>query len=287
MLVTAHSPASFFWLRSRPGKLVAERRDPVLLQAFFSRSISMIKSLLFWTILPLLLPQALYVRRTAPRLMPAGGAREGQAGLGEQRRLLAIGDSIIAGVGASELSRALVGQTALALANAKNCRICWQALGAAGYDSAQTLERLVPKLPDTAFDYVIISVGVNDVTGLAPGHRWRSNISRLIQALRSHSPGACIGFAGMPPLSGFPLLPQPLRATLGLRGRAFDAIARQVIAEYPDTAHVPLDFEPGRDTFAADGYHPSEPSYAEFGRQMAAELLALEAQHHAVGTSRQ
>ena len=98
---------------------------------------SFARSVLFWIILPLLIPQALYARRTAPRFAPAGGPATGTLGEGEPRRLLAIGDSIIAGVGASTLSKALVGQTAAALATSQRCRVHWQALGVSGFESAK------------------------------------------------------------------------------------------------------------------------------------------------------
>jgi lysophospholipase L1-like esterase len=75
-----------------------------------------LSNFIFWIVFPFLVPQALYVRKTAPRFAPAHGPAEGSVGEGEQTRLLAIGDSIIAGVGASAFSKALVGQTASALA---------------------------------------------------------------------------------------------------------------------------------------------------------------------------
>lgn len=232
---------------------------------------------MFWAAFPFLVPQALYVRITAPRFAHASGPTEGLVGAGKQVRLLAIGDSIIAGVGASELSQALVGQTATALAEAGDCSVLWQALGASGYDSANMLELLVPKLPNVVFDYVIVSVGVNDVTGLTPLWRWRRNLSQLLLRLRTHSPGALIAVAGLPPLHGFPLLPQPLRAIFGLRGRLLEDVARTVVDGHRSAVHVPLDFEPEPDKFAADGYHPSEEGYVEFGRQMADSLLAMAA----------
>jgi lysophospholipase L1-like esterase len=236
---------------------------------------------LFWASFPFLIPQALYVRRNAPRFAPAGGPSEGATGAGEQVRLLAIGDSIIAGVGAPELSKALVGQTAAALAVDRNCRVAWQAVGVSGYDSARIMDRLVPKLPEACFDYMIVSVGVNDVTGLTPLRRWQENLSRILGELRAHSPGALIAVAGIPPLHGFPLLPQPLRAVFGIRGRSLDEAARKVVEDHRDTRHVPLDFDPTPDKFAPDGYHPSQESYAEFGRQMADELMAMEAVNRA------
>ena len=232
------------------------------------------KNLLFWFIFPFLVPQALYVRRTAPRFAPASGPSEASVGNGEQTRLLAIGDSIIAGVGASELSAALVGQTASALATSRNCRVSWRAPGVSGYDSTKILERLLPELPDVAFDFIIVSVGVNDITGLTTVRKWRRNLSLILGQLQDHSPDAVIAVAGMPPLHGFPLLPQPLRAAFGMRARSFDEIAKTVVDRHENSLHVPLDFEPDPEKFAPDGYHPSEESYSEFGRSMADRLLA-------------
>ncbi len=209
----------------------------------------------------------------APRFAPAGGPVEGSVGSGERTRLLAVGDSIVAGVGASELSKAMVGQTAAALAGALNSCIAWQALGVSGYDARKVLERSLPKLPDVAFDYIIVSVGVNDITGLTTIRKWRHNLTLLLSKLQAHSPNAVIAVAGMPPLHAFPLLPQPLKAVLGMRARAFDKVARKVIGGCRNAIHVPLDFEVDPIKFAPDGYHPSEESYIEFGRYMADGLL--------------
>lgn len=241
------------------------------------RSMHSMKNALFWALIPFLLPQALYVRQTAPRFASAGGPATGSSGSGKQTRLLAIGDSIIAGVGATDLSKALVGQTAAAIAASLDCCVAWQALGVSGYDSTKVLNRLVPTLPDDVVDYIIVSVGVNDITGLTTLRKWRQNLASLLAKLHAHSPHAVIALAGMPPLHGFPLLPQPLRATFGLRGRTFDEAARQVVARLPNAVHVSLDFQPEPHRFAADGYHPSEESYAEFGRHMADGLLRIPA----------
>jgi lysophospholipase L1-like esterase len=233
------------------------------------------KNVLFWGALPFLLPQALYLRKTAPRFPEAAGPTEGSTGNGRRVRLLAVGDSIIAGVGATKLSRALVGQTAEAIASQGKCHVSWQAFGASGYNAAKIIDQLVPRLPGFAADYIIVSVGVNDITGLTTLPKWRHNLSLLLDKLRVHSPDAIIAVAGMPPMHGFPLLPQPLRATFGMRSRSFDEVAREVVQRIPNTVHVPLDFEPDPQGFAADGYHPSEESYVDFGRHMADGLLGV------------
>ncbi|NNF16076.1 MAG: SGNH/GDSL hydrolase family protein, partial [Gammaproteobacteria bacterium] len=81
--------------------------------------------LLFWLALPFLIPQALWVRRTAPRFAGADGRADGAVGEGPPVMLYAVGDSIIAGVGATDMSRALVAQTAEFLAAGLDARVQW------------------------------------------------------------------------------------------------------------------------------------------------------------------
>lgn len=233
----------------------------------------------FWSVTPLILPQALYVRLTAPRFAPAGGPEEGQFAINtdtaEPLRMVAIGDSIIAGVGAQTLRGALVGQTAAALAHRCERPVNWIARGEIGLASDSILDRLVADLPEQA-DIVLVSTGVNDVTGLKSEPRWRRDLQRLLGELRHRNPRALLVMAGVPPLSSFPLLPQPLRSWLGARSRLFDQIARAIIADTPNALYAPLDVHPTPDLFAADGFHPGESGYQMFG-DMIASLIA---EHH-------
>ena len=80
-------------------------------------------------------------------------------------------------VGASTLSRALVGRTAAALAGSLCCQVRWQALGVSGYDVARVLNQLVPRLPDNKVDYVIISVG-------GERHHWPDDAPEVAQKFR-------------------------------------------------------------------------------------------------------
>ena len=245
-------------------------------------NIRTMRNLLFWGLLPLLAPQALYVRRTAPRFAGAGGPRKGTFGKGRDYRLLAVGDSIIAGVGADHISDALVGRTASTLAELLDASIQWHAMGGIGYRAEKIVEEFLPALPAEPADFIIVSVGVNDITGLTPLPSWRRRLRLLLDRLHAHSPQASVAVAGVPPLGKFPLLPQPLRAVAGLRAASFDECCREVIAEFANAIHVPVsfDFSPGK--FAADGYHPSEESYGKFGEEMARGLLRFTEQSRTV-----
>ncbi|MFP4208865.1 MAG: SGNH/GDSL hydrolase family protein [Wenzhouxiangella sp.] len=228
---------------------------------------------LFWLGFVLLLPQALWVRRRARRFADAAGDPAGRVPGPDPVRLIAIGDSIIAGVGCRTLEQACVGQTAVCLAERLDRGVEWTSLGQTGATTAAVLYRLVPRLPAAPADYLLISVGVNDITGLKSIDSWRERLAALIDALHRHSPGARIVLLGVPPLQCFPRLPQPLRALFGLRARAFDRAAAQVFASRPCAVYVPFDQKLSPEQFAPDGYHPSEASCRELAGVLVDALL--------------
>jgi lysophospholipase L1-like esterase len=231
------------------------------------------RSVLFWGLFPFLLPQAIYVRTNAPKVVEAGGAKEGTIGTGKNYKLIAVGDSIISGVGAEKLTDALVGQTAKQLSETLNCEISWVSRGSIGADSKKILNHLVKKLPNEEADFMVLSVGVNDLTGLKSLSKFEKTFAELLSALNKHSPNAIIAVSGIPPLKGFPLLPQPLRALFGVRGESFDKVIKKIVAKNPFAVYVPLDFEPLPEKFSIDGFHPSEESYKEFGQIVAEQLV--------------
>ena len=161
--------------------------------------------MLFWTLFPFVLPQAIKVRRNAPRVSGAAGPTSGSVGSGKTIRLVAIGDSIIAGVGAETVAEALPGQVAVELARLSGREVSWSAFGLIGATSSEVSRRLVPTLPSQPFDVIVLSVGVNDVTSLRTMRQWSRDLGRLLDQLRTHSPEAVIAVVGVPPLSSFPL----------------------------------------------------------------------------------
>ena len=231
----------------------------------------------FWTLLPFLVPQALWVRKTAPRFSDAAGPRNGCVGDGHVKHLVAIGDSIIAGVGAPTLDDALVGQTARALATSLGARVEWHSSGKTGQTSTGLMAHQLDGLPAIDADYVIVSIGVNDVTRVVRTRTYTRNIRAIARRIHEHYPGSIVGFAALPPLGVFPLLPQPLRAALGLRAQTFNEALSALLADVPGAIDIPVEFEASPGMFSDDGFHPSPLGYAEFGRAVADALIAAEA----------
>lgn len=229
----------------------------------------MIKRPLFWLSLPLLLPQGLWLKRTARRLPPAAGPTSGVVGSGPTRRLLLVGDSIIAGVGVEQLADALPGQLARALAERHRCRVEWHAHGDNGASCADLLRQL-PSIPAVKADWIFVSVGVNDVTRLTTARAWRQQLIALLTALTIHSPQAQILLAGVPPMQRFPALPSPLRQAFGWRAGRLDRVGRQVAADIENVSHLPTPVPDDPAAFAIDGYHPNAMACAVWARTIAA-----------------
>jgi len=225
---------------------------------------------LFWAMLPVTALQGVWLRRRATRLAGAVGPRTGATGDGPDLHLLAIGDSIIDGVGAGRREASLPVQFAVALAAHAGRRVHWRVEGASGHAIRDVLALLNGLRPDGPVDLVLLSVGVNDVTGLSSTANWRRNLRTLLTLLRERWPGAAVIFAGLPPMARFPLPPQPLRFALGLRAATLDNIARKVVSGFPGATHVPTRIDPRRHDFCEDGFHPSANSCTLWARELAA-----------------
>lgn len=234
------------------------------------------RSALFWWALPLMLPQALRLKRSAPRAAAAEGAREGFAGAAEapRLRLLALGDSPFEGVGIARIADTLPVRLAARIAEARGLRVDWRILAKNGATARSLRERLLPTIEPEPFDLILVSVGVNDVTGLSRGRRFADALDALLSDLRAHSPRAQIVLLGIPPMQAFPLLPQPLRAWLGGRSRRLEALG-VAAARRHRALHSPVRVQPAPELFASDGFHPSELGHARWAEEVYAQLQAL------------
>lgn len=229
----------------------------------------MIFRIMFWLMLPVSALQGLWLRKKATRLPGAPGARTGSTGAGNTLQLLAIGDSIIDGVGTAHIGDSLPVQFAKALAEETGNCVHWRVEGETGFDIDDVLGRLQSLDDASQPDFVLISVGVNDVTGLSSTRHWREKLVELMDRLQQQWPGANIIFAGLPPMSQFPLPPQPLRFTLGIRAATLDSIAAGIIGRYPRAIHVPTQINPRQHGFCDDGFHPSAESCTLWAKELA------------------
>lgn len=220
---------------------------------------------------PLLVAQGGYVRWKVPQLPEAAGAREGRSGAGAPLSLLILGDSSAAGVGAREQGEALAGQLVAALSASRD--VTWKLWATTGHTTRDALHRLA-KAPASVFDVAVVALGVNDVIRGRRLAAWRQEQRRLDAVLRTKFGVAHVVHSGLPPVSRFPALPQPLRWAIGARARRFDSALRADVGGRSAASFVPLDFTATLDTsaMATDGFHPGPPAYAAWAERIAAAI---------------
>jgi lysophospholipase L1-like esterase len=223
------------------------------------------------TLAPIILGQALYAAKTSPKLPEPTGPRRGVIGAGPPLRLLVLGDSSAAGVGVAHQNDALLGQTLAALA--PEFEVHYQLHAKTGATTADTLQRLAA-LPDQCFDAVIIGLGVNDVTSGLRRSTWITQTKALLATLttRFHAKHICL--TGLPPVSRFPLLPQPLRWVVGRQAERYDRASRRIAARHAHVDRITFDLTLRPDMMARDGYHPGPQIYTRWAHLCAARIAA-------------
>jgi len=223
-----------------------------------------------WTLGPVLLAQGRRVRQSTPALPEPPGAREGAIGEGPLIRVLVLGDSAGAGVGAASQEEALSGRIVAPLR--ARFRVEWRLVARTGATTLSTLRHL-ERLAPFATDAVVTSLGVNDVTGDVPPALFLERQAALCALLRDKFGARLILASGVPPMERFPALPQPLRWYLGARARELDRALARALPDGRGAEYLPLAGELGAGHMAADGFHPGAEVYAAWGRA-AAERIA-------------
>ncbi|WP_290050631.1 SGNH/GDSL hydrolase family protein [Amycolatopsis solani] len=214
-----------------------------------------------------LIAQAVYVKRTTPRLPGAAGPTEGLVpGDGEPFRLAVLGESTVDGVGAADHEEALTGCLARELARDGRA-VRWQAVGRTGANARTVRAELVPLIRPA--DLVVVALGVNDTIELRTAPAYRRDLLALVVELRRRLGPVDVVLAGVPPMSRFPALPRPLRDVLSARSSALDAAAAELV-RVPGVTHLPMDpalLDPA--AFASDRFHPGPAGYARWAQTLA------------------
>jgi len=221
---------------------------------------------------PLLLWQGRRVRATALRLPEAAGPRAGE---GSALRLLIVGDSSAAGVGASHQDEALAGRLAQALAIRLGQPVGWQLIATSGHRSEHALAALEAAQLAPA-DVLVTALGVNDVVDQIAPSQSLAALER-IHALATERAGVRLSVhCAAPPMQQFPLLPQPLRWFFGRQAARFNAALSAAVAGHASRCvlHLPEAMQRNAAALmAADGFHPGPPGYALWAEALADQIV--------------
>ena len=218
--------------------------------------------------LPFLYWQGRRTRKKVGRLPDAGGDISGAFGAGESElNLLAIGESTVAGVGAQHHGEALAGQLARFLSSETGKNVSWHAVGESGITVRETAERLVPLVPESRLDLIVVGLGGNDAFKVNSPNGFARDMKNLINKLREKHPNAKILLANTPMIRDFTVLPQPLKFVLWRVSRLHHE-AVKALAQSLENVFYFDEAERVGERFFADGVHPSEFGYALWAEAM-------------------
>lgn len=235
---------------------------------------------------PFLYLQGQYTRWKVGRLPDAEGETSGKfAGVDETIKLLAIGESTVAGVGAKTHEEALTGQFAKHLSDLTRQTVEWHALGESGITIKRTLKELVPKIPEIEFDLVVVALGGNDVFTLNSPQNFRRDMSDLLEILQKKNPTAEIFLANVPMVRDFIALPHPLKYVLTQMAKLHHFNAIDLVKHFENVYYFD-DVERVDPDFFSDGIHPSVTGYDQWSEAMVRSFLRKSTEHrHLAGVT--
>ncbi len=218
---------------------------------------------------PFLFLQGAITRWKVGVLPDAQGPKNGVYGDGPNpAKLLVIGESTVAGLGARNHDLALAGQFAKYLGDHIDRSVAWDVIGRNGVTARRTIDELVPLVADKTYDYVLLGIGGNDVMKLSSPRSWRRDMLELIGIMRRRNPDAVIFISNCPMIIYTSAIPPPSKDLLWQLSQMHDANIKEFTRDlervfyYPQPVKVPLE------GFFADGIHPSEQGYADWSRAM-------------------
>lgn len=241
-------------------------------------------------LLPIMYFQGKKIRSSVPRLPEATGLKGSvhfDPNSEKSIRIIAIGESTIAGVGVETQEEGFTRMLASELSNLLRVNIDWRVYARSGYTAAKVAEKIVPKINEDAIDLIVIGLGGNDAFTLSSPRKWRRDISHLIESLQVKFPKSPIVFCNMPPIKEFPAFTPLIKFIVGnlveILGRELASLVSgyqnvfysgEVISTTRWVEKYGLENE--NTTFFSDGVHPSKLTYQVWAKDVAANVLATE-----------
>ena len=215
------------------------------------------------------------LRRDTPRLPDAALPWSGvtpvpsvgsDSTLATPLRLLVLGDSTAAGVGADRQEDALPGSLARELVARWSRPVAWHAIGENGATARDLRERFLEEATAECYDFIFLSIGANDALALRSRSAFGRDIRALLRRLREVNPEATIIMSSLPAFMRFVLLPNPLRWNLYLHSQSLEAEARSIVANRDGMIMSPPPPPYTEGFFAGDLFHPSAQGYSDWAR---------------------
>lgn len=219
------------------------------------------------TQLPFLMAEANQLRRNDPKLP----ARSSQAVLGEgKKHVLLLGESTVAGLGASSLSTTLAGNFHQLFGPEFSIETVGKTgMRAQGMHDWYLQNRQAPTKKTSG---IFIFLGANDCFKLTSPTGYRQALEQLLDSLQTATQPDWIYLADIPPVHLFPAFSEKMSYYLE-RQRTYLRLEMQLLAEQrANLIFHPLHMALQPEFFSADRVHPSDMGYQKIAEVAFAEL---------------
>lgn len=213
---------------------------------------------------PVLIVQGKRLRRDIPRLPDAALPWTGSLAGPRPVRLLVLGDSTAAGVGADTQADALPGNLARNIRDRFNRGADWRAVGRNGATARDVITDYLDEAAEGPADLVFLTIGANDALGLRSRGSFRQDVAHITESMRKVNPHALILVSLMPRFDRFAALPQPVKWNLALHAASLDDGARSGVAGMPGVFAIPKPIPYTPEFWASDRFHPSADGYRQW-----------------------
>lgn len=203
----------------------------------------------------------------------------------EKFTYVAIGDSTVEGIGATEKAKSFA-WVVYDVLKKENKSAKFHNLGKSGAKVSDIIDNQLQEVLDLEPDLVLISVGANDVRARTQVANFERDIKYLVETLCGQT-SAKIVISSIPDFSGLPSIPFFIRFYVNGVIKKFNNVLRRRANEVQATF---VDLHSGSGVFAknypelisSDGFHPSDLGYAFWAAAIisqAGELLFKKSRH--------
>lgn len=226
-------------------------------------------------VLPIIYLQGEWIKKTAPHLPEAEGIEgniKAPEAKGRKMRLLCLGESTMAGVGAKTHEEAIGGSIAKELSDKLHTDVYWRVYARNGYTAKRLRFKILPKIIERDFDLIVIALGGNDAFALNSPATWRKNVIDMLKDTQALFPNTPIVFMNMPPIMEFPAFSKLIKFSVGnlvsLLGKELEKTIENMDQVYFSNEKIDMQtwlkkykMDGDRSRFFSDGVHPSSLAY--------------------------
>ena len=204
---------------------------------------------------------------------PSTGAQPSGVAL----RMVMLGDSTVAGLGAPTVEESLPVQTAQRVADLLSRPVEVRGLGVSGARTSDVTLGQIPWVESA--DVVVIVIGSNDVTHLTRPWAFDDQTRQMLTAAVDRADGAPVVLGGIPLFGSATALAQPLRAVVGAYATPLRNIQKDVADTLDDVTFVNIAeqasprFRGVPEAMSADGFHPAPVGYGFWADALAPAIV--------------